>query len=1409
MEWGFHPAVERWFAGKFGTASEPQALGWPVIAAGRDTLIAAPTGSGKTLAAFLIALDQLFRQAAAGALRDETQIVYVSPLKALANDVQKNLEAPLGEITAIAAAMGMLLPEIRVAVRTGDTLANARGAMLRRPPHILVTTPESLYILLTSAGGRKILRPARTVIVDEIHAVAGNKRGAHLALSLERLDELCQAQPVFAGGCAPDASRWSAPLGRDGIGRNITGEHRGVLQRIGLSATVRPLEEVAHFLAGARPLPEVVAVPDRRVWDLAVEAPAALGPIATNEEWEERYNRLAALTEEHRALLVFVPTRRMAERVAHRLRERLGEDSVAAHHGSLSRAIRLRAEDRFKAGELRVMVATASLELGLDIGNVDLVCQLGATRQFAAAWQRVGRAGHWKGAIPKGRFFALTRDDLLECAALVRGLRHAALDTLRIPDWPRDILAQQMVAAVAARPDPEGWEEDELFSLCTRAWPYRDLPRAEFDAIVELLSEGISSRRGRRGAYLHRDGVHHRLRPRRGARLAAITSGGAIAETASYVVQAEPENLPIGSLDEDFAIESNAGDIILLGTHSWRVRGIETGRVRVEDAHGAPPTVPFWLGEAPGRTRELSEELSEIRTAVIAHGAGWLEQECGLSPDAARQAFDYLAASQAALGVMPTTRQLVAERFFDEGGGMQLVIHAPFGSAINKAWGMALRKRFCRGFDFELQAAAHENGLTLALSEQHSFPLETIFQFLRSTNVRDILEQAILQAPIFGTRWRWTVGRSLALLRFSGGRKLAPQLQRMRAEDLLAAAFPMQVGCQDNHGGEDLEIPQHPYVQEAMRDCLHEFLDLEGLTEVLRGLESGAIAIAAVDTPAPSGLAQEVLNVGAYGFLDDAPLEERRSRAVPLGGSAAAPGPGVLDPAAVEAVCAEVWPQPQSAEEIHDLLLSTLLWPDHEVASSWRAWLEDLHAAGRAVRYGHGWTAAERLPLLRGEQAAADHGAGAVWPGVEFPGAAPTPGEAAMEKIVGGWMEIAGPITAAALAGRLGLGEAEVESALLALEGQGRVLRGGFGWCERALLARIHRRMVHRLRAEIEPVAPAVFHRFLRRWQHVETGTRLHGLRGLEAILDQMQGFEAPASAWEPHLLSARVADYQPEMLDQLCLSGTFAWARLVPAGGKRTAPTRNSPISFYRRAEAGWLLPAAGWSQANVETLSAPAAAVYARLRERGASFFNDLVHGSLLKSQVEDALWELVAAGLATADGFDNLRAFLDAKRRGGEGRGQYARPRHSPGRWALIQPAGQAQPVFAGGGGRDGTSREDPVWEAAQAERQAKLWLRRYGVIFRALLARESSAVPWYEMLLACRRLEARGEIRGGRFVSGFAGEQYALPQAVEALRAVRQLPACEPSPCSAADPLNLAGIILPGERIPAQRLALVAG
>lgn len=1351
----FHPLVEDWFQQRFGTPTEPQAAGWPAIAAGLPTLIAAPTGSGKTLTAFLAALDRLIRRGLAGALPDATDVIYVSPLKALANDVQKNLEQPLRELTECALAGGRLLPPIRVAVRSGDTLPAERAAMLRRPPHILITTPESLYLLLTAAGSRRLLRSATTVILDEIHALVPNKRGAHLALSLERLDALA---------------------GRP-------------LQRIGLSATARPLPLMADFLVGAGPAPRIVAISDRRRFDLGLETPASeLGPIATNEHWEERYERLTALAQEHRSTLVFVPTRRMAERVAHRMRERLGEDNVAAHHGSLSRALRLRAEERFKAGRLAMMVATASLELGLDIGAVDLVCQLGSPRQLAAAWQRVGRAGHWRGAIPKARFFPLTRDDLIECAALIRALlggsASPALEELHLPPWPRDILAQQIVATVASEEDPLGWDEAALLDLARRAAPYRDLPSSEYEALLQLLSDGISSRRGRRGAFLHRDGVHHRLRPRRGARLAAITGGGAIAETATYAVQAEPENLNIGSLDEDFAIESNAGDIILLGTHSWRVKGVETGRVRVEDAHGAPPTVPFWLGEAPGRSREFSQLVSDLRHEIATDPAQAWVSATALTGSVVAQAQAYIRSSHEVLGTVPTTHHLVAERFFDDAGGMQLVIHAPFGAAINKAWGMALRKRFCRGFDFELQASASDNGLALALGEQHSFPLESIFGYLTAAGVEAILEQAVLQAPIFGTRWRWVAGRALALLRFAGGRKVAPQIQRMRSEDLLAAAFPMQLGCQDNHGGEDLPIPDHPYVREAMRDCLHEFLDLNGLKSVLAGLAAGSITFTCLDTAAPSPLAAEILNVAPYGFLDEAPLEERRSRAVNLRPLAARSegSPGRLDPEAVAAVCAEAAPAPRTADEMHDLLLSLVRLPDMETQVEWRPWLRELALDGRALRHGDGWVAAERYAWIAADTASPAL-AGPVWPGVEFAGARMSPRELVTVAIVGGWMEILGPITVAELAPRLGLDPGDTESAMLALEGQGRAVRGPWlgepAWCERALLARIHRRMVRRLRAEIEPVAPAVFSRFLTRWQHLDPGSQLHGASGLEAVLEQLQGLEAPASAWESSLLPARIADYEPELLDQLCMSGVFAWARLHPSpSARRAIPTRNSPITFFRREAAAWLLQAAGWKDHGDRPLSPVAAEVADRLQRRGASFFMELTGHGLVPSQVEAGLWELVAAGRATADGFDGLRAFLDPKRRAGQGRASHHRPRHSGGRWSLL-----AVPPCA----PDDATGAAEARRARLAEQQALLWLRRYGVLFRLVVERESSALGWYEVLLACRRLEARGEIRGGRFVSGFAGEQYALPQAVEALRSLRRLePGAHPS-VAAADPL----------------------
>jgi ATP-dependent Lhr-like helicase len=1474
----FHPIIAEWFRERFGEPTEPQRRGWPAIAAGQDTLIAAPTGSGKTLAAFLTAINAAFREAVEGRLTDETHILYISPLKALANDVHKNLELPLGEICKRAFESGLLIPEIRAAVRSGDTLAAQRQAILRRPPHILVTTPESLYLLLTAERSRRMLRAVRTVILDEIHAVAPNKRGSHLSLSLARLDALVAE----------------------------AGHRRPV--RIGLSATVRPLEEMGSFLVGAggadvADFPQhspkhgrqvrIIAIGGPRELDLGVETPSSeLGPIATNEQWEQRFDRLAALAAEHRSTLVFVSTRALAERIAHRMRERLGDDAVAAHHGSLARRIRLRAEERFKRGELRMMVATASLELGLDIGTVDLVCQIGSPRALSTAWQRIGRAGHWKSGTPKGRFFALTLDDLVECAAVVRALRQGELDELTIPPWPRDVLAQQMIATVATGE----WGEEELFGLVRQAWPYRDLPRAEFDAILQILSEGISHRRGRSSAWLHRDGVHRRLRPRRGARLAALTNGGAIAENFNYTVVAEPDQMAVGTVDEDFAVESNAGDVILLGTTSWIVRGVESsGRMRVENAHGAPPTVPFWRGEAPGRTPELSAAVGALRTDLIArlrnveaggdaieNAARWLRQECALDAVGAVQAALYLRSGVQALGAVPTPTHFVAERFFDEGGGMQLVIHAPLGSRINKAWGMALRKRFCRNFDFELQASGSENGLVLSLSEQHSFPLETIFQFLQAGTVEDILVQAILQSPLFGARWRWDAGRALALLRFAGGRKLPPGLQRLKAEDLLAAVFPLAVGCQDNHGGAEIPLPDHPYVQEAMRDCLHEPLDIVGLRRVLAALESGEISFSAVDTPAPSALSHEILNAAPYSYLDDAPLEERRTRAVNLRRSGDPASAGALDAAAIAAVVAEAWPEAATADEVHDALLSLYWLPDDEVPAGWLVWLDALRADGRALRVAtaesgagrmRGWIATERAAVAaaagltaeeKGEDAITGAGEATVaWNGVcqAAPLPAPQqdgslPAETAMLGIVRGWTEAVGPTTGAALARRLGFATerdvAAVVAALFQLEGDGQVLRGYFltaapqpgaagsrsapadaeiEWCDRRLLARIHRRTLHRLRGEIEPVAPAVFLRFLMRWQHVEPDTRLHGSQGLLAVLAQMQGYEAASVAWEQALLRTRVADYSPEMLDLLCLSGEIAWARLSPpaavaaAGARRVVPTRAAPITFFRRADAAWVLPASGWDPIEPRRRLTPAAAqVLAQLECRGASFFADLVPAigsrahdgaggpsapALLKAQVEHALWELVAAGLVTADGFDNLRALLDRKRRQGEGSGRNARPRHSSGRWSLVaalapEPltAGVAAALISRDRGLDDSGMMAERRQAL-AETQARQLLRRYGVIFRALMERENVALSWFELLLACRRMEHRGELRGGRFVSGFQGEQYALPEAVEALRAARRLaPLAAPARISACDPLNVVGILVPGARVAAQ-------
>jgi ATP-dependent Lhr-like helicase len=1283
----FHPTVRDWFAERLGAPTPPQEQGWPAIRAGRHTLIAAPTGSGKTLAAFLSAIDALLSQGRS--LADATQVLYVSPLKALSNDIQKNLSGPLAEIGALDAS----LPEIRVLVRTGDTPPAERAAMARRPPHILVTTPESLYILLGSAGGRNMLSTVRTVIVDEIHALVRDKRGSHLALSLERLEALA--------------------------GRPI--------QRVGLSATQKPLDAVGRFLVGAGRECTLVDTGTFRMLDLGIEIPpSALSAVCSHEQWEEIYARIAELVREHRTTLVFVNTRKMAERIAAQLSRLLPENTVTSHHGSLSRARRLDAEERLKAGQLRALVATASLELGIDIGDVDLAIQVGATRSIATFLQRVGRAGHALRKVPKGRLFPLTQDELVEGAALLASIREGVLDRTPEPTGPLDILAQQIVASCAA----EDWVETDFLALARRAWPYRDLSREEFDAVVSLHTQG-------RRALLHRDGVHGRLMGTKRARLTALLSGGAIPDAADYQVRLEPDGTLVGTVHEDWAVESSAGDVFQLGNASWRVLRVEPGIVRVADAKGAPPSLPFWLGEAPGRTRELAEEIGKLREACAeadGEAAAVLQKRCGeaLPAPAAGAIAEYVAAGKSSLGSVPTQRRVVLERFFDESGGMQLVVHAPFGSRINKAWGLALRKRFCVGFGFELQAAANEEAIVLSLGPQHSFELIEVFDYLNPATARDVLVQAVLATPLFETRWRWNAQRALLLERSRAGRKVPAPLLRMRANDLLAGAFPQVLACPETLPGGPIEVPmEHPIVKQTIEDCLTEAMDVEGFLEVLRGLKDGSIEKAAIDTVEPSAFARGILSAQPYAFLDDAPLEERRTQAVMsrrVLDIRSADELGALDPDAIARVREEAWPQPSDAEEAHE----ALLWMGYttvEEARPWRAFLAELEAAGRVVREGDRIFAVE-----------APRDAKSLWKGR---------------------LEALGPV------------ESD-DPVLSELEAEGVVLRtriaGRPAWCNRRLLARIHRYTLERLRKEIEPVTASDFLRFLALWQHADPAARLEGPRGVAEVVAQLSGFEIPAAAWEASVLPARVNAYKREWLDQLTLSGEVVWGRLWGSG---SGAVRRTPICLVPREQLEpWAALSAGTS---LEKPSGTAQAVSEALGRRGAMFLQDLCRAlNMPPSFVEAGLSELVSLGLVTCDSFGGLRMLIvpASRRKAGTA---------APGRWSLL-------------------ARETA--SAPSAEFVARQMLRRTGVVFRKTLAREKQPIPWRDIARVLRTLEARGEVRGGRFVAGFDGEQYALPEAVTLLRRVRREAAeieRQPLTVSAADPLNYRGILTPDGKV----------
>ncbi|MCJ7436735.1 MAG: DEAD/DEAH box helicase [Acidimicrobiia bacterium] len=1367
---GFHPAVAEWFRRRFPDGpTTPQADGWPHIAAGHDTLVAAPTGSGKTLAGFLVCIDRLYRAHEAGQeINRTTRVVYVSPLKALAVDIAENLQAPLAEIAAIGDELGLDPPDIRVGVRTGDTTSSQRATMLRNPPAFVVTTPESLYLLVTSAKGRDMLRTVETVIVDEIHAVARDKRGSHLTLTLERLESLCEQRPA----------------------------------RIGLSATQRPIETVARLLVGDRTLPAIVDAGHQRDLDLALELPdGELEAVTSAEQMSDVLERISALVTEHRTTLVFVNTRRMAERLAHQLGMRLGDDVVAAHHGSLSKDRRHRVETRLRAGELKALVATASLELGIDIGPVELVCQIGSPRSIATFLQRVGRSNHSRAGTPKGRLYPLTRDELIECTALLGAVRAGRLDAIVPARLPLDILAQHIVAELGA----DEWRADDLFALVRRAAPYIDLTRAQFDEVVELVSEGIQTGRGRRGAYVHHDAVNGELRGRKGARLAALTSGGSIPETGDYRVVMEPDDTFVGTVNEDWAVESMAGDIFLLGTHSWQIRKVEPGVVRVRDAGGASPTVPFWMGEAPARTAELSAEVSELRTRIdelLAAGdpdgaRAWVVRATGIDEVAATMIVDYVAAGRAALGATPTQQRLVLERFFDDTGGMQLVLHSPYGGRINRSLGLALRKKFCRTFNFELQAAANDDAVVLSLGPHHSFPLEEVPRYISSRNIEETLRQAILDSPMFLSRWRWNLNRSLMVLRFRGGRRNPPPIQRMEADDLMAAVFPQAAACQENITG-PIEIPDHVLVRQTIADTLNEALDIDGVRDLLARMETGDVEVHCCDTTEASVLSHEILTARPYAFLDDEELQNRRTNAVTLrrGLAVDLASIGALDPAAIQRVHAEITPEPSTPDDLHDLLASLVV---ARARDDWRDVWTQLVERGR----GRVLTAGDIELWCTTE--VHDDAVRALGGGAD---------DDAVTAVVRGHLEIAGITTCDALADTTTLPHPRVATALAVLEHEGLALQGryspdsddtdqGMEWVARRLLARMHSYSRRTRRQGVAPATAQDFMRFLLRWQHVAPGTQLGGEAGLVAVIDQLQGYESAAVAWEPELLGRRVRGYQPAWLDRLGHDGQVSWLRLTPrarddANAPAGAPSKATPISVVFRDDLAWLLAAARAGSETVEPAIGATAEVLEVLRERGACFATELGEAThRLPDDIERALWDGVARGLVTSDGFAAIRARVSGGPRGVEHRrlsrlmrGTRVGGGAAAGRWSLVPSGGNDSST----GEAAGTDRDE------LAEAVAELLLNRWGVVFRDLAVHDSIRFPWRDIQWALRRLEDRGLVRGGRFVTGFSGEQYALPAAIEQLARVRKQPRTgERVVVNATDPLNLIGVIVPGANV----------
>ena len=1381
----FHPAVRTWFERRFPAPSRAQDLGWPVIGAandapGFDVLLCAPTGSGKTLAAFMWAINGLVLDAARDRLRDEVSVLYVSPLKALANDIRLNLEEPLHGVRDAGAESGLDLSRIRAGLRTGDTSASERTAMLRRPPHILVTTPESLFILLTSPKFREKLAAVRHVIVDELHALAGNKRGAHLALTLERLERFVTSR----GNARPN--------------------------RIGLSATLNPIEKLAGFLAGydvarddsrsPRPI-RIVRADDRiRAMDLQVLTPGPeLGPLATHPHWEAMYDEVARLIGEHRTTLVFTLSRRHAERVALNLQKRLGADAVMAHHGSLARAERLLAEQRLKRGELKAIVATASLELGIDVGAVELVCQLDTPKSISAAVQRIGRSGHSLGATPKGRFFAMTTDDLLECGAAVRAIRRGHLDVVEIPMGCADIAAQQIVAIAA---EEEEVSEAELLRILRSAYNFGDLDAAKLHHLLEQLAAELPERIMGAAPKIFFDRVNARVRPRRSARLAAITSGGTIPEAGNYDVVIESEGRKIGDVEEDFAQESSRGDVFSLGSMPWQIQRISRGRLMVEPAPGMAPTLPFWLTEAGGRSNALSAEICDLRREIWSRiernesASDWLMTECAMSERAATQAADYVRRGVEALGAIPDEKTVVAERFFDGLGGTQIVIHTPFGIRLNRGLGLAIRKRLCQSFDFEIQASAIDDGVLLALNSRHSFPLDTLFSMLKARNARDVLVQALLAAPMFQVRFRHVATRALAVMRSSRGKKVPAWIQRLRSQELLSSIFPGQQACFENRPV-TIELPDHFVIEETIRECLEESTDLPRTIRMLESIESGAIRTVAVDAIAPSVFAHRLLLAWDYSFLDDGERANRRSRTVTMNRGMAEDVfrkedlSELLSAEAVDSVVAEVTGRAagrrsRSRDELYELIRAhgsmTPAEVEERAGEAGRAMVAELDAERRLARVSLSGESIERI--IAGEDQALFASA--------YTGASIDSG-AARTELVRRAMKTCGPTTADEVAARLHLKQSDVDQSLAALEGEGAIFRGHFTradtiqWSDRYNLERIHRMTLARVRAEIEPCADHEYAAFRLRWMHV--GADLADQNGVAAVLEQLSGIAATPEVWEHAILPARIAGYRPEMLDLVCMSGQMKWVAVagesIEGAHPASTPSRVTFVSrkaglFVRGAESA---PDDANEKAVLEALGAAGAQYLDEVAERANVSERDAL----------SALWRMAAAGRASNDNFAPLRMFAEDRgaERALESVARRPTTRHDAAVRARLKSslAGRWSLIHAG---------ENHAPGADDARELALKLLERHGILAREMLGVESTHIAWSEIAFGLRRLEYGGAIRRGWFVRSLSGEQYALPDAVEMLHAARNLiPAREkPVALSAIDPANPYGVVIPG-------------